>query len=140
MVKSERIKYIVAFIINVIVFALAIYCLVSLIRSALNGNNRFIYFTNISNLIVGFLASVNAMFLLISVIKKENCVPKIFTLIKVIAISMTTLTFFTVLFVIGPIDGYVKNYSGRNFLTHLIIPLSVLISYLFLEEKQYCRW
>ena len=140
MVKNERIKYIVAFIINVIVFALAIYCLVSLIKSALNGNNRFIYFTNISNLIVGFLASVNAMFLLISVIKNESCVPKIFTLIKVIAISMTTLTFFTVLFVIGPIDGYVKNYSGRNFLTHLIIPLSVLISYLFLEEKQDFRW
>ena len=140
MVKSERIKYIVAFIINVVVFTLAIYCLVSLIRSALNGNNRFIYFTNISNLIVGFLASVNATFLLISIIRNENYVPRLFTLIKVIAISMTTLTFFTVLFVIGPIDGYVKNYSGRNFFTHLIIPLSVLISYLFLEEKQDFRW
>ena len=53
---------------------------------------------------------------------------------------MTTLTFFTVLFVIGPIDGYLKNYSGRNFFTHLIVPLLALFSYLFLEEKLELKW
>lgn len=138
--KNERIRFIIAFIINVIVFGLAVYCLISLSISAANGNNRFIYFTNISNLFVGFLSIVNAILLLISITKNRSYIPTIFSLIKIVAISMTTLTFFTVLFVIGPIDGFIKSYSGRNFFTHLVIPLISLISYLFFEEKLHLEW
>ena len=140
MSKSERIRFMVAIVINMIVFGLTIYCLATLIRSAIYGSNRFIYFTNISNIIVGLLASINAAFLILSIVNNRNCVPSTHTLIKFVAISMTTLTFFTVLFVIGPIDGYQKNYSGRNFFTHLIIPLLSLSSYLFLEEKLELKW
>lgn len=140
MSKSERIRFMVAIVINIIVFGLTIYCLATLIRSAVYGSNRFIYFTNISNIIVGLLASINAAFLILSIVNNRNCVPSTHTLIKLVAISMTTLTFFTVLFVIGPIDGYQKNYSGRNFFTHLIIPLLSLSSYLFLEEKLELKW
>ena len=140
MPKNEKISYTIAFTINVIVFALAIYCLISLIKSAINGNNRFIYFTNISNLIVGLMSLINGIYLIISIFKDRNCVPNTFSLIKIIAISMTTLTFFTVLFVIGPIDGYQKNYSGRNFITHLIIPILSLFSFLFFEEKLQIKW
>ena len=138
--KNERIRFIIAFIINVIVFGLAVYCLISLSISAANGNNRFIYFTNISNLFVGFLSIVNAILLLISITKNRSYIPTIFSLIKIVAISMTTLTFFTVLFVIGPIDGYQKNYSGRNFFTHLVVPLLSLVSYFFFEEKLQLEW
>lgn len=140
MSKSERIRFIVASIINVVIFGIITFCLTSLIKSATNGSNRFIYFTNISNIVVGFIALINAVFLLLSAIKNKNCVPTIFSLVKIVAISMTTLTFFTVLFVIGPIDGYPNNYSGRNFFTHLIVPLLALISYLFLEEKLQIKW
>ncbi|MCR5348065.1 MAG: hypothetical protein K6E59_00420 [Bacilli bacterium] len=140
MAKNQRIRTIVAIFINALIVGLAGYCLVSLTRSAINGNNRFIYFTNISNVTVGFLAIANLVLLILSVVKDKNVVPPFFSWIKFVGISMTTLTFFTVLFVIGPIDGYAKNFSGRNFLTHLIIPLSALFSCLFLEEKLPQKW
>ena len=140
MQRSERIRFIIASIINVVIFGIIVYCLISLIKSLNNGNNRFIYFTNISNLLMGLIALINATFLLLSVVKDKNYVHWIFSLIKLIIISMTTLTFFTVLFVIGPIDGYQKNYSGRNFFTHLVVPLLSLVSYFFFEEKLQLEW
>ena len=140
MQRSEHIKTIIAVVINVLVFSIMVYCFATLVRSFINRNNRFIYFTNISNLLVGLMAIINAVFLLLSVIKNKNCVPYIFSLIKLVLISMTTLTFFTVLFVIGPIDGYPQNYSGRNFFTHLVVPVLSLVSYLFFEEKLKFQW
>ncbi len=86
------------------------------------------------------MALANAVFLTLSAVKNKDCVPTAFSLIKLILISMTTLTFFTVLLVIGPIDGYPKNYSGRNFFTHLIVPLLSLVSYIFFEEKMKFEW
>lgn len=138
--KNKRFKYIIASIINMIVFGIIIYCLISLIKSSINGDNCFIYFTNISNLFVGLIALFNVIFFLLSIIKNKDCVPKLLSLIKLVAISMTTLTFFTVLFVIGPVNGYPNSYSGRNFFTHLIVPLLSLFSYLFFEEKLQLKW
>ena len=140
MQKSERIKKIVAAIVNLIIVGLMTYCLITLIRSYNVGNNRFIYFTYVSNLTVGLMSLVNAAFLILSVIKNKNCIPNIFSLIKMVAISMTTLTFFTVLFVIGPVDGYANNYSGRQLIAHLIVPLLSPLSYFFLEEKLQLKW
>ena len=140
MQRKERIRFIIASVINVAIFGIMVYCLVTLINSYINGKNRFIYFTNISNLIVGLMSLINAVFLILSVVKNKNCVPQAFTLIKIIAISMTTLTFFTVLLVIGSVDGYIENYSGRNFFTHLIVPLLTLFSYFFFEEKLELKW
>lgn len=140
MSKGDRLRFIVGLIINVAIVGLVIYCLISLSKSAMNGKNRFFYFTNISNLTVGFVALINTVFLALSIIKRQNYVPRALSLIKLIAISMTTLTFFTVLFVIGPVDGHAKNYSGRNLYTHLIVPLLAPISYLFFEEKLLLEW
>ena len=140
MQRSERIRTIIAVIINTLVFGIMVYCFISLVKSLLNGNNRFIYFTNISNLAVGLMALVDVVFLIMSLAKNKDCVPFVFSLIKLVLISMTTLTFFVVLFVIGPINGYPKSYSGRNLFTHLIVPLLSLVSYLFFEEKIRFKW
>ena len=140
MQRKERIRFIIASVINVAIFGIMVYCLVTLINSYISGKNKFIYFTYISNLFVGLIALINAVYLILSIIKNKDCIPQVLTLIKLIAISMTTLTFFTVLLVIGPVDGYPKNYSGRNFFTHLIVPLLALFSYLFFEEKLELKW
>ena len=140
MSRDKKVKFTIASILNLSVFCIVIYCLISLISFFNNGNNRFIYFTNISNLFVGFISLTNTILLTLSVVRNKNCIPRAFSLIKVIALSMTTLTFFIVLFEIGPIDGYQKNYSGRNFFTHLVVPNLSLLSYLFFEEKLKIRW
>ena len=140
MQRSERIRAIVAVIMNAAVFGIMVYCFVSLIQSLINGSNKFIYFTYISNLLVGLMALVNVPFLIGSIAKNKYCVPLAFSLLKFVLISMTTLTFFVVLFVIGPIEGYPKSYSGRSFFTHLVVPLLSLVSYLFFEEKSKLKW
>ena len=138
--RNKRIKYTIASIINMVIFGIMIYCLVSLIKSLNNGNNRFIYFTNISNLLVGLMSLINVFFFIMSLVKNKDCIHPIFSLIKMVFISMTTLTFFTVLFVIAPLNGFQNSYSGRNFFTHVIVPLLSLTSYLFFEEKMQLQW
>ena len=140
MSKTIRIRFAIAAVINLAVFCIVVGCLFSLIDSYNNDNNRFIYFTNISNLLVGLISLANVIFLSLSIAKNKIYVRPVFSLIKVIALSMTTLTFFIVLFVIGPLDGYAKNYTGRNFFTHLVVPVLALISYLFFEEKLQSKW
>lgn len=140
MQRNKRIRYIIAALVNTAIFGIMVYVFITLIRSLIHGSNRFITFTFISNLTVGLMSIFNAVFLLISVFKNKDSIPKIFSLIKITAISMTTLTFFTVLFVIGPIDGYPHSYSGRDFYAHLLVPLLSLLSYLFLEEAFQYKW
>ena len=142
MTKGQRIRFIIATVINITIFALAIYCLVLFIKYILNGSedNRFRYFTNVSNLTVGTLSLVNAVFLIISLIKGEVFYPKAMSIIKYMGLSMTTLTFFTVLFVIAPIAGFPYMYGEVRFITHLVIPLAGMLSYLFLEETTLFEW
>ena len=140
MSRDRRIKYLIASVINTVVFSVIIYVLISLIKSLNNGNNRFIYFTNISNLLVGLMAIVNIVFLILSLVRNKDCIPFAFSIAKLVLISMTTLTFFTVLLVIAPLNGLEDSYSGRNFFTHVVVPILSLVSYLFLEEKIQFKW
>ena len=140
MEKSKKLKLNIAVIINLIVFGIAVYCFISLLNSFHKGANKFIYYTNISNLIVGAVSFANLIFISISLCKDRLIMPKAFSIIKFVALSMTSLTFVTVLFLIGPLTGFDESYSGRNFFTHLVIPILALCSYLFLEENIKFKW
>lgn len=139
---KERTRLIVGLIINVIVFGLVIYCLFTFIKFLLRGDPdiRFRYFTNISNLTVGAIALANSVFLTLSLIKGKLIYPKVLSIIKVVGLSMTTLTFFTVLFVIAPLTSYKEMYENVRFITHLVVPILVVVSYLFFEEKTLFAW
>ena len=140
--KNERIRLIIGLVINVIVFCLVMYCLITFIKYLARGDadNRFRYFTNISNLTVGLLALANSVFLTISLIKNKIVFPKILSILKIVGISMTTLTFFTVLFVIAPMTSFTEMYENVRFITHLVVPILVVVSYLFYEEKTLFEW
>ena len=142
MKKSERIRLIIGAIINLIIFGLAVYCLFVFIGYILRGNKdiRFRYYTNISNLAVGFIAVPNAALLLVSAIKGKMYYPKALSIIKYIGLGMIALTFLTVLCVVAPISGFVLMYRDLKFVTHLVVPLLALISYFFFEEKTLFEW
>ena len=53
---------------------------------------------------------------------------------------MTTLTFLVVLLILAPIAGFPYMYSNAKLITHLVIPLLGLISYIFLEETTLFEW
>ena len=142
MSTKGKIRILTGAIINIVVFCLGIYCLIKFIGYCLDGNpdNRFRYYTNISNLTVAFIALPNAILLILSALKREMIYPKFFSVIKFIGLSMTTLTFFTVLFILAPLTSFKEMYENMRFITHLIIPLLVMISFLFFEEKTLFEW
>ena len=140
--KRERVRIIIGATINIVVFGLAVYCLVAFIKYALNGSpdNKFRYFTNISTLTVGSIALVNASLLVLSAIKSKMIYPVFFSIIKFVGLSMITLTFFTVLFFLAPLTSFKEMYQNMRFITHLVIPLLALISHFFFEEKTIFSW
>ena len=140
--KNERIRLIIGTIINVVVFALTVYCLATFIKYALRDDpdNRFRYFTNISNLTVGFTSLVSAVYLIISLIRKKMVYPKVLSIVKFIGLTMTTLTFFTVLFVIAPMTSFPEMYGKVRFITHLVTPIIALVSFFFFEDKIVFEW
>ncbi|MBO7573668.1 MAG: hypothetical protein J6T25_02695 [Bacilli bacterium] len=142
MKRSERIRIIVGAMINIIVFCLSVYCLSTFIRYAIHGNpdNRFRYFTNISTLTVGFIALPNAVLLVVSAIKGRMIYPTFLSIVKFIGLSMISLTFFTVLCFIAPLSSFKSMYQNMRFITHLVIPILVMASYFFLEEKTMFEW
>ena len=140
--RKERVRLIVGITINIIVFALAVFCLCDFIKYIIRGNsdNRFRYYTNISNLTVGFIAFINAIMFTISLIKGRVIYPKFLSIVKFIGLSMVALTFFTVLFILAPLTSYVEMYRKVRFITHLVIPVLAIVSYLFFEEKSFFEW
>lgn len=142
MKRSERIRIIVGAMINIIVFCLSVYCLTAFIKYAIHGNpdNRFRYFTNISTLTVGFIALPNAVLLVMSAIKGKMIYTTFFSIVKFVGLSMISLTFFTVLCFIAPLTSYKEMYQNMRFITHLVIPLLVIVSYLFFEENVLFNW
>ena len=140
--KKEKNKIIIALVINVTVFALGVFCLVRFIHYLMIGNtdNRFRYFTNVSNLSVAFLSLISAIYLLISLLKGKNITPFVLSLLKYLGIVMTTLTFITVVFVLAPISGFYEMYKGERFITHLIIPVVSFVSFIFLEDRILFNW
>ena len=142
MPNKVRIKLIIGLIINIVIVGLVIYCLTNFIGYILKGShdNRFRYFTNISNLTVGLVAVFNIVFLTLSLIKNELVYPRLLSIIKFMALSMTTLTFFVVLCFLTPLTSFYEMYSNVKFLTHLVVPLLAAISYMFFEEDYIFEW
>lgn len=139
--KSQKIRLIIGLLINIAIFSLETYCLIRFIKYAIDGgsDNRFMYYTNISNLTVGALAFPNTILILLSLLRGEVIIPKWFVAIKFMGLTMTTLTFLVILCTF-PFRGYSASYSGLKIITHLIVPVIAVVSFLFFEEKTLFKW
>ena len=137
--NAKKVRSILAIVINLAILGMETYCIYTFIDLTSRGvANRFMYYTNISNTAIGVISLVNLVFLLLLFIKDKEY-PKILSIIKFIGISMTTLTFFVILFTI-PIYGLDRAYGKDKIITHLIAPLLVAISYICFEEKTQFKW
>lgn len=141
MSKQEKRRITIGLVINIILFVLSIICLLDYIRYLVNGNPdiRFRYFTNISTLVVGLTSIIKAAFLFASLLKGEMVYPKGLSIFGFVGLTMTALTFFIVL-ISSPFVGLYKAYSNIKIITHLILPILTVISYLFFEEKKVFEW
>ena len=137
MERKEKTRILIGAIINLIVVGLGIFCLCVFIKYLLIGNKdiRFRYYTNISNLTVATISGFNAFFLIKSLVKNKLYIPKVLSIIKFAGLGMVILTFFTVIFIIVPITGFLPMYSDLKFITHFVLPVIAVFSYFFFEEK-----
>lgn len=136
----NKIRTLVGILINLTILGLEAYCIYTFIDLTVRGvANRFMFYTNISNTAIGVISLINLVFLIKMFVKNNNEYPQVLSLIKYIGITMTTLTFFVILFTI-PIYGLDRAYGKDKIITHLIAPILVAISFLFFEEKTEFKW
>ena len=91
---------------------------------------RLRFFTRLSNLMSGTAA------LLVLLMLRANGLPYWVWLIKFVGTASVTVTFLTVIFFLGPTQGYRNLLSGTGFFEHAAGPLLAILSFCFLERFQ----
>ncbi len=96
---------------------------------AANGFSSLKFFTVLSNLMNGLIALIYAGRLIRD---KEVTVP--LKTAKLAGVSAVTLTFLTVMLMLGPLYGYNTMFNGSNLWMHLVLPLLSIFSLLVWER------
>lgn len=127
---------------NLLVFILVIYCTslyfveTGVGNMAVNGAECFRYFTIDSNILCAFTGIFVIIGDLFVILGMSDRLPGYAILIKQVGTTAITVTFLTVMFFLGPTQGYDKMFAGGNLCMHLICPLLAIVSYLFFECGQ----
>ena len=87
------------------------------------------YFTVQSNLLVGISCLINILY-------RNGKKPNWLQWLNVISLVGILVTFFTVIFFLGPVFGYQIMYMGVSFWFHLVIPVMYFIVYMFVYDKE----
>ncbi len=109
---------------------------------SIDGSDQFVigfyafeYFTVLSNIFIGLVGLALIVFNVKNLIKDENNIPKVLEIIKYVASSAVGVTMLTVIFFLGPTQGFEIMYKSINLFMHLISPLLAILSFVILEGK-----
>ena len=130
----------VSIAINAAIFVWTAICILHFFTGSGDGNMEvtgavcFRFFTIDSNI----LAAVCALFVLIFQIRAlktgAETLPEWVLVLKMTGTVAVMLTFLTVVFFLGPTQGYVKMFEGDNTYMHAIGPVFALVSFCCLEK------
>jgi len=105
------------------------------------GASKLKFFTTQSNIFAAATALVISVFevrVLIKALARDSSVavelPVIPLAIKYVGTAAVALTMFTVIFFLGPTQGYIEMFKGKSFFTHLANPLLAIVSFCFFEN------
>ena len=92
-------------------------------------------FTGLSNVFVGLVCLVCALYRLI---KKDYSIPLVLFMIKLIAVAEISITFIITATYLAPSLGSIwwRLYLNNNFFNHLITPVLAIVSFTVLEERR----
>lgn len=104
--------------------------------------HTFRYFTTDSNLLMGIIALIFAVFQILEMKGKVKEIPSAIYLMKLIGTVEVGVTFFTVLFYLAPILGnqFFSMYIGHNFFYHFFVPVLSMVSFFFFETTKKIRF
>ena len=92
-------------------------------------------FTGLSNVFVGLVCLVCALYRLI---KKDYSIPLALFMIKLIAVAEISITFIITATYLAPSLGSIwwRLYLNNNFFNHFVTPVLAIVSFIVLEEKR----
>lgn len=98
------------------------------------------YFTVLSNLYMGLIALILAIYGLLSLIKKKSLLPSWTMALALSGTSSVSITFLVVVFFLAPLSAtqggsYFDMFQGPNLILHLFAPILSIVNYLiFLHQ------
>ena len=132
--------FIASFILNILTFLLVIVGVIVMATvriSALGETNIsvFKFFTFQSNVFMGAVAFIYALFQLLILLNKRDKLPHVLLVFNHVATSAVSLTFLVVVFFLGAIYGYNSMYTGANLFFHGLVPLLAMIKFMFFDKE-----
>ncbi len=98
------------------------------------GVRKFRFFTTDSNLFSALACGFALFYELKNFNMSYVVLPHWVILLKFFSASTVLITFLTVLFYLGPKDGYINQFGGTSFYTHLAGPLLAIATLLIFEK------
>lgn len=131
-IRSKNLNLFFNFLIVVLV-VISVYVMATSSDGVLTGSKfkALKYFTVQSNIFIG----ISALISLIYLVFKKDKYPTWVVILKLIATTCLTLTFLTVLGYLAPLMGIWLVFQGANLYMHLIIPVTAILCFIFLEPK-----
>lgn len=129
---SETLKWTLSAICNGTVTVWMCILLIRKIRQKEPGFFR--YFTTLSNIFAMIGCAVILPFSLTGAIRGGVVIPHAFSLMKYVSAVSVCVTLLTVLFFLGPVQGYDKMLGGEGLYLHLIGPVLAVVSCCLLEK------
>ena len=132
--------FIASFITNIITFLLVLTGVILMLTigsSALGETNItvFKFFTFQSNLFMGIVAFIYAIFQLLILLNKRDKLPHVLLVFNHVATAAVSLTFLVVVFFLGAIYGYNLMYTGANLFFHGLVPVLAMIKFMFIDKE-----
>lgn len=139
---TELTRLYLAIICNLIVFLVTAYIVASyfFVPTGKNhdgpprGKRAFRFFTTDSNIFSALACGIAAAFELKNLCLCAPMFPHWVTLLKFYSAATVALTFLTVIFFLGPTQGYGIMLRGTSFHMHIAAPLLSVVSLCFLED------
>ena len=95
----------------------------------------YFYFTVESCLFLGLVALIEIPFLINSISKRRYLVPGFLQALKLVAVTMTTLTMITALSWLSVAFGFALMVEGVNLFLHILIPALGLLTFIIFEAQ-----
>ena len=132
--------FIASFILNILTFLLVLVGVIVMITigsKALGETNItvFKYFTFQSNVFMGTVALVYAIYQLLIILNKRDKLPHVLLVFNHVGVTAVGLTFLIVIFFLAPGYGFDKMYNNANLFFHALVPIVAMINYMFLEKE-----
>ena len=132
--------FIASFILNILTFLLVLVGVIVMITigsKALGETNItvFKYFTFQSNIFMGAVALVYAIYQLLIILNKRDKLPHVLLVFNHVGVTAVGLTFLIVIFFLAPGYGFDKMYNNANLFFHALVPIVAMLNYMFLEKE-----